>query len=128
MPPRKPKLRVPRSTDHLVTKFPGKVICGSCRVTVLAEHLWGAWFKYDVWALGMLGEIEALQRGVRTFSIDPVTKSIRPRHRLYRRAEPIPRRGYVIREHVCGTPFPPLEHRKKPADAKPEKDSQQCPF
>lgn len=126
MPPRKPKPRQPRSTDHLVTTFPKPVRCGRCGETVLHGDFAGIRTKYDITPLSPVGELEAVKLGLKTFYMIIHCQYFGERTAWLIRKELRPdMNGVVVREHRCGTP---RSKYTEPPRTLARKDEEVCPF
>ncbi|WIF20524.1 hypothetical protein SEA_JFLIX2_33 [Rhodococcus phage Jflix2] len=124
MPPRKKSAKWQRQhNSHLTTDYPRKSKCGRCGRVVLAGAVFGLDTRFDPYLLNQLGEVDALLQGLRTFYAHHPTFAHRTTSMI--RREPIPKMGYIIREHRCDVADPPPHLQTQPvvheipADAPP---------
>lgn len=91
--------------SHLVTSYPKAAVCPSCHRHVLAGYDVGFHTLYDVHRLSQIGEAEALAiHKLRVYLADFPSFERRTAHSL--KTKPTISRGFLVREHRCGTPNP----------------------
>lgn len=114
---------VRQKNSHMATTYPRKAKCSQCNRVVLSGNVIGLQTLFDPYLLNQKGECEALIRGLRTFLASYPNFDRRTAHHI--RAYPVPKYGFIIREHRCTAPEP---HPKGIKHVEREPIPQECPF
>lgn len=114
MPARRSRKWQRQKDSHFTTSYPRAGRCPICRRNVLCGYDGGLFQTYDFHLLSQRGEVEALVRGLRTYHAQHPHFTRRTVSLIQN--YPVPRIGFIVRQHRCDTPEP------KPEALQPDQD------